>query len=166
VPDASVADVDALWLRAEVEALLFHEAELLDAGDLEGWLALLADDATYWVPSGGDDIDPSREVSIVHDTLAQLRERVWRMQSGAAHAQQPPSRTVHVIGNVTVEGDGEEVEASSTFAVCEFRRGRQQLYAGRYRHRLRRAGDGLEIVAKKAELVNNDGYLGNLSFLL
>lgn len=166
MPDATASELDALRLRAEVEAFLFREAELLDAGDLDAWIALFAEDAIYWIPSGSDDADPSRDVSIVYDRLAQLRERVWRMQSGAAHAQQPPSRTVHLVANVTAEADGDEVGARSTFAVCEFRRGRQHLHSGRYQHRLRRTGDGLLIVAKQADLVNSDGYLGNLSILL
>ena len=166
MPEAGEPDLAALQMRAEVELFLFREAELLDSGALDEWIELFADDATYWVPSGSDDIDPAHEVSIVYDRLPQLRERVWRMQSGVAHAQEPPSRTVHAVGNVTVASDGDVVDATSTFTVAEFRRGRQHLHAGRYRHRLRRAERGLVIVSKKAELVNNDGFLGNLSILL
>ena len=36
--------------RAEVEDLLFLEAELLDAWKLDEWLTLLTDDAMYLVP--------------------------------------------------------------------------------------------------------------------
>src|SRR6202000_2847442 len=36
--------------RAEVEDLFYYEAELLDAWQLDEWLTLLADDATYYVP--------------------------------------------------------------------------------------------------------------------
>jgi 3-phenylpropionate/cinnamic acid dioxygenase small subunit len=153
-------------LRAEVEAFLFREAELLDSGDLDAWLALFAQDATYWVPSGGDDVDPMRRVSIVYDRLPQLRERVWRLRSGVAHAQEPPSRTVHLVSNVVAEADEDRIHARSAFIVAEFRRGRRHVHAGRYRHELRRTDAGFAIVAKKAELVDNDGYLGNLSILL
>ena len=33
-----------------VEQFLFHEARLLDTGQLEAWLELFTDDATYWLP--------------------------------------------------------------------------------------------------------------------
>ena len=36
--------------RQEVEDFLYHEAALLDEWKLEEWQALLADDATYYVP--------------------------------------------------------------------------------------------------------------------
>ena len=36
--------------RTEVEDLLFHEAELLDAWDLDTWLTLYTEDSRYVVP--------------------------------------------------------------------------------------------------------------------
>lgn len=164
MPEASAAG--ALELRAEVEAFLYKEAELLDAREFDAWVELFADDGVYWVPSGSDDSDPSREVSLAYESVARLRERVWRLQSGVAHAQEPPSRTAHSVTNVIAEPDGERVRVSSTFVVHEFRRGRLHIHAGRYRHELRRTGDAFAIAVKKVELVNNDGYLGNLSILL
>jgi p-cumate 2,3-dioxygenase subunit beta len=163
---ATVSGRAALELRAEVEAFLFREAELLDARDFDAWLGLFAEDGLYWVPSGSDDMDPAHEVSIAYDSLPRLRERVWRLRSGVAHAQEPPSRTTHIVSNVTVQADSDALRAGSAFVVHEFRRGRQHVHAGRYRHELRRAGHRLAIVVKKVELVNNDGYLGNLSILL
>jgi 3-phenylpropionate/cinnamic acid dioxygenase small subunit len=114
-----------------------------------------------------DDVDPNQEVSIVYDRLPQLRERVWRLESGLAYAQEPGSRSSRLIGNVTVAEDaGDEVTVHSRFVVTEFRRQRQYVHSGRYVHRLRRDGDGFLIVMKKVELVNNDGHLGNLSLPL
>jgi len=42
---------------AECEAFLVDEAQLLDEGKFEDWLALFTDDAWYWVPS-----EPNRKV--------------------------------------------------------------------------------------------------------
>lgn len=161
------ADLEALRLRAEVEDLLFREADLLDARDFPGWLALYAEDATYWIPSNADDIDPRRQVSIVYERRAQLAERVWRLDSGLAFAQEPPSRSAHLVGNVRVLDPGDPIRVTSTFSVVEYRRARVRTWAGRYWHTLRRADDdGLAIVAKKVELIDNDGHLGNLSLIL
>jgi benzoate/toluate 1,2-dioxygenase subunit beta len=159
--------LEALLLRAEAEALLHREAGLLDAGDFAGWLDLFAQDARYWIPSNADDVDPSRQVSIVYDHRDQLRERVWRLDSGLAYAQEPRSRTCHLVGNVEASvDDADMLSVTSAFVVTEFRRERKSIYAGRYRHRLRRTADGLAIVLKKVELVDNDGHLGNLSLIL
>lgn len=167
MPDGSPSEtVEVPALRGEVEAFLFHEAELLDAGDLDRWLELFAEDATYWIPSGGDQIDPHRQVSIVYDGLARLRERVWRLGSGMAWAQEPASRTLHLIGNLVVAPSADGAVAKSALLVSEYRRGRLHTHAGRCRHELRRTDDGFQIVLKKIDLVNNDGPLGNLSILL
>lgn len=152
---------------AQVEDLLFEEAARLDGRRFDDWLALFSADAIYWVPSGADTIDPRREVSVVYDDVEALRERVWRLGSGMAYAQDPPSRTVHSVANVQIVGSSDDlVHVDSVFSVTEFRRGRQFVHAGRYRHHLRREGGDLRIVLKKVELVNNDGYLGNLSVIL
>jgi benzoate/toluate 1,2-dioxygenase subunit beta len=78
--------------RQEIEAFLYHEARLLDDGRLDDWLALFTPDAYYWIPCNADDVDPARHVSLVYDDRQHLADRIWRLQSGWAHAQDPPSR--------------------------------------------------------------------------
>lgn len=152
---------------SEIDEFLYVEAALLDARDLPGWLKLFADDGIYWIPAIADDIDPRREVSIVYDNTQHLAERVWRLNSGLAYAQEPTSRTVHLVSNIrVVADDGYELDVASAFLVAEYRAGTQHLHAGQYRHRLRRVGGELQIARKKVELINNDGHLGNLSLLL
>jgi len=151
----------------EIEQFLYREAALLDSRDFPGWLKLFAPDALYWIPSNADEIDPSREVSIVYDDAQFLAERVWRLDSGLAYAQEPRSRTSHVVGNVQAsEREDGRFDVDATFLVAEFRRGEQHLHAGRYRYELRREDDDFLIGLKKVELINNDGHLGNLSLLL
>ncbi len=165
--DVDAAALEELLLRQRVERVLFREARLLDERDFSAWLELYAEDAVYWIPAIHDTIDPGHEVSIVYDRHDQLRERIWRLESGLAYAQEPSSRTAHVIGNVEVgvEDDG-QLSAHSSFTMTEFRRERLRVYAGRCLHRLRPEGDDLRITFKKIVLVNNDGHLGNLSVLL
>ena len=126
--------------RQEIEAFLYHEARLLDEGRLDEWLALFTPDACYWIPCNADDVDPTRHVSLVYDDRQHLADRVWRLQSGWAHAQDPPSRTCRLVGNVAVTPGQIEGEAQvvSTFILVELRRGAQTTFAGRYEHRLRR----------------------------
>lgn len=164
---ATDTSADTAHLRAEAEELLFEEASRLDHRDFPGWLELFTEDCIYWIPSMRDELDPSRHVSIVYDDRQLLKERVWRLDSGLAYAQEPGSRSVHVVGNVQVKGavDG-DIHVESAQIVTEFRRGRQHVHAARCTHHLRRERGGLLIALKKILLVNNDGHLGNLSVLL
>ena len=78
--------------RHQVEAFLYLEARRMDENAYDDWLALWADEALYWVPANRDDIDPTREVSIVYADRPRLEDRIARLKSGAAYAQDPPSR--------------------------------------------------------------------------
>jgi 3-phenylpropionate/cinnamic acid dioxygenase small subunit len=146
--------------------LLYHEAALLDERRFDEWLALFTDDAVYWVPQG-EDGDPARQVSIAYDDRRRLHERVLRLTSGFAYAQDPPSRTCHLIGNVrqTGESDG-ALQIASALIVAEVRRNTQQLYAGQVEHDLLPEGEGFRIRRKVVRLVNSDVPLGNVTFLI
>jgi len=169
VPETRTLDgAEALRTLKDVEAFLFDEAALLDARAFDAWLELFAEDAVYWIPSGADQIDPEREVSIVYERRAQLAERVWRLDSGLAYAQEPQSRTSHLVSNVRVSGVDDDglLRVDAAFVVSEFRRDRLATHAGRYRYVLRPREGGFSIVLKKVELIDNDGHLGNLSLVL
>jgi 3-phenylpropionate/cinnamic acid dioxygenase small subunit len=154
-----------LWLQ--VSQLLYREAALLDERHYRDWLELFTDDAVYWVPQA-DGEDPERLVSIVYDDRRRLGERVLRLEGGFAHAQNPPSRTCHVVGNIVVGAEeNRDLPVESTLLVAEVRRAVQTMYAGRVEHRLTRADDGgLRIRRKVVRLINSDAPLGNVSFLL
>ncbi|MEU3983984.1 aromatic-ring-hydroxylating dioxygenase subunit beta [Streptomyces sp. NPDC026672] len=159
-------------LQHAVEQFLYTEAALLDSEDFPAWLKLFTEDALYWIPAVADDIDPTREVSIVHDDIAALSERVWRFDSGLAYAQEPRSRTAHLITNVRVTdvrspGEGaQELDVEARFLVAEFRRGSRHQHVGRYKYVLHREDAGFRIRRKKVELIDIDGHFGNLSLLL
>ena len=153
-----------------VEQFLYAEVDLLDRREFEAWLELFTDECTYWIPAGVDDLDPTRRVSIVYDDRKLLTERIWRFGSGLAYAQQPRSRTAHLVSNVQIVGHDEAtgtepeiLHVHAKFLISEFRRDALLAHSGRYVYRLAKTGDGLRIRSKKVELINNDGRLGNLS---
>lgn len=155
--------------RQEVENYLYKEARLLDEGRLQEWLALFTAEARYWIPCNRDDIDPMREVSIIFDDRQRMEERVWRVESGLAYAQEPRSRIRHLITNVEVlPGETEDSAAtSSNFVVYELRRGKQLAYVGRCEHHLQKDEEGdWKIAYKKVELLNNNEPIDNLTFIV
>jgi len=153
--------------RQQVEQFIYHEADLMDEHRYDEWLALWTDDALYWVPSGRDDIDPKREISLIYDDRVRLQVRITRLKSGFAHAQEPKSRMRRVVSNiVTQEAENGDVVVFSNFLLTELRRGKQDTFAGRTIHRLRPDNGSFRLASKKVLLVNNDEHIDNLTFLI
>ena len=153
--------------RSEAEDILYMEARLLDERRYSDWLGMLTEDAVYWMPCNGDGVDPNREVALVYDTLARLRDRVDRLASGIAHAQSPPSKTKRLVSNVQVEETRENaITILSAFILYELRRGKERIFAGRCEHRVRLDEGHWKIAAKKVVLVNNDEVIDNLTFIV
>jgi 3-phenylpropionate/cinnamic acid dioxygenase small subunit len=162
--------------RSQAEDFLYREARLLDEGRFDEWRALTTEDVIYWVPINDDDADPTRHISIIYDDTMQLEARVWRIaESGLNHSQDPPSKTVRFVTNVEVEpaGDADEAQVYCNLLLCEFRPGQQRRqmsvphwYACRCRYRLRRVGDDWRIAFKKVSLLDMDGILNAMTFMI
>jgi benzoate/toluate 1,2-dioxygenase beta subunit len=150
--------------RYEVEELLLREADLLDDGDLHAWLALFTDDAVYQIP--GSDERGAPATAIADDDRARLEDRVWRLTSGAAHAQIPRSRTCRFVAGVRLEDGEGDVRVRSRLLVVEVRRGEQRTVAAHVEHRVRRVDGALRIAAKIVRLVDAAVPQHNLTFVL
>jgi len=149
-----------------VEQFLYHEARLLDTQQLEAWLELFTQDATYWVPLERDQKDPIETSSIIHDDRTLLELRVKQARHPRAHARLPLARTVHQVGNVLpLEEKNGELHVASTLQVVEFRNERQRLYGALVEHRLRRDGESFRIAHKRVDLVNSEGELDGVAIL-
>lgn len=145
--------------RATFEEFLIHEAALLDARRFRDWMALFADDGTYWVPAVPDQDSPFNQASLFYDDRELMKTRVDRLEHPRIHVQTPPSRTAHLVGNVMVEqADAAKGEftVGSTVIMVEYRDDAQRVFAGRQHHRLRREGERFRIVQKRVDLINCD----------
>jgi benzoate/toluate 1,2-dioxygenase beta subunit len=146
--------------RAALADFVIEEARLLDARRFRDWMALFADDGTYWVPAVPDQQSPFDQASLFYDDRDLMKTRIDRLEHPRIHVQTPPSRTAHLVGNVVIEeadeGSGEYL-LGSTVIMVEYRDDTQRIFAGRQRHRLRRDGAGFRIVQKRVDLINCDG---------
>src|SRR3954467_12583063 len=89
----------------DLTAFLFHEARLLDQGQLAAWLDLFSDDGHYWIPSRRGHVDPGRPGSTVYAAKPRLAVRVARLLSGKEYAQEPPSVTCRHLSNLVLVRD-------------------------------------------------------------
>lgn len=163
----SAASTSAIGLR-EVEGFLFREARYADEHDYDAWEALWTDDAIYWVPANGDEIDPSAQVSVVYDNRSRIRTRLAQLRTGKRHAQSPKSRLRRLLANIEVLGtEGADTLVGANFVAYEARERGVTSWAGRVTYRLRRDGDGqVRMAYKKVELVDNEFALPSMSFLI
>lgn len=149
-----------------VEAVLYTEARLLDRKQFDDWYALFTKDAYYWVPLTPGQSQPDKELSIIYDDTDMLRVRVHWLKHPKNHAQAIPSRTVHYVSNVLVEGFDEETQeyqVSSALQVAEYRKDIQTVYSGSCEHVLRATAGRLKIAAKRVDLINSQAVLGPIS---
>jgi 3-phenylpropionate/cinnamic acid dioxygenase small subunit len=161
--DLNAASHSASPSLAECEALLVGEAQLLDEGKFEDWLALFTENAWYWVPSEPDQESPLTTVSLMYDDRKLLETRVRRLVGPRMHAQEPRSRTSRIVANVTLrERRPAAALVRSRFVMVEYRRGEQRLFAGTCLHELVRTDDGLRIASKRVDLVNCDAPMDGL----
>src|SRR5215468_12013908 len=110
----------------EIERFYYDEAALLDAHRYDEWLALFTDDARYFMPirrtrtqrEMDKEFTQPGEMAFFDDTRMLLAERIAKLKTGRSWAEDPPSRTRHLITNVrVVQDDGRTLEAESNFHV-------------------------------------------------
>jgi len=146
-----------LWL--DVQQFLYKEAWLLDDRRFEEWLDLFTDDVFYFMPErmnrlpgdSAEELTKVGDLALFEEDKDSLRMRVARLRTGMAWAEEPPSRTRHVVGNVMVEPvEGEnEVKARSAFLLYRSRLEHDvDLFAGQREDILRRV-DGEWKIARR-----------------
>jgi biphenyl 2,3-dioxygenase subunit beta len=107
-----------LEVEREIERFLYHEAELLDERRWREWLDLFGPDARYRMPvrtnlfrrdaAKADTRDGC--LVIFDDNRATLEARVAQLEMDSHWAEEPPSRTRHMVTNVRVT----EIESSDS----------------------------------------------------
>ena len=153
---AEVSRPDAAITRAEVEDLLFLEADLLDAWRLDEWLQLYTEDAHYRVASPGLPMDASPDTSLflINDDPDRMRGRVTRLKKKTAHSEYPRSTTSHLYANVRVldQPAANEANATASFITTRVKDGVTDMYYGKMRYLIVRRGEHLRIRDKRCDL--------------
>lgn len=157
----------------EVEQFLYDEAALLDAHDYDAWLDLFTDDAQYFVPirrtrmahDSDREFTGRNEMAWFNDSKPQLAGRVTKLHTGRSWAEDPPSRTRHLITNVRVtDDDGTEMAVATNFHLYRTRlKSEEDSWIGSRQDVLRRTDDGLRIAGRTVLLEQTVLLSRNLS---
>lgn len=146
-------------LIREIEEFLYEEAAILDERRFHKWLDLFTEDTHYWMPirrtvARGleeDELTNLNENAYFDDNKAMLTQRIAKLDTGFAWAEDPPSRTRHMITNVRIKpGDHpDELFVTCNFAVYRTRLATDEdLWIGRREDTLRKS-EGQWRIAKR-----------------
>ncbi len=149
-------------LHFQVEQFFYLEARLLDGRRFREWYDLLADDLVYRVPlrTNRSRRDMAKEetgvdeLALFDDNKYTIGQRITRIETGAAWAEDPPSRTRHMVTNVTVSATAapDEYTVECAYLLYRSRLEREvDIFVGERVDLLRRVdrGAGFEIARRK-----------------
>lgn len=179
-PTGILADeIDGLRLadiQTHFEVTQFYnlEAELLDDGRFADWLEMLAEDLHYWAPVRTNRLRRQQALSIhapgeaafYDETRDSLAWRIRRFDSGMAWAEDPPSRTRHLVSNISVRERSDGLLQVHSAFLCYRNRLHTEtdIYAGGRTDILRRDGvHGYEVVKRTILLEQNVLLTKNIS---
>ena len=145
-----------LWF--ELMQFYIREAWLLDERQFKKWLDIFTDDVLYFMPRRKNvlrrelhrEVTPLGDLAILEEDKRYLEMRVARLETGMAWAEDPPSRTRHLIGNLIAEPlPSGDVRARTAFLLYRSHlETDQQLLAGSREDVLRRV-DGAWKIARR-----------------
>lgn len=172
----------ATALRLEIEDFLYREAELVDDRQYDEWLALFSDDLQYRMPMvrslhaeriAGAYLTGPLDISWFDEGKQTLATRVAQIRTGVHWAEEPLSRTSHLVTNVRLldatpsPEDAREVEVSCKFLIYRNRNADEEdTLIGKRVDALRRSGDTWSI-HRRTLYINQSVLLArSLSFLV
>ncbi len=164
---SDLSTVEPATLHYRVAQFLYLEARLADTHDYDGWESLWTDDAIYWVPANGDEINPETQMSVLYDNRSRIGVRIRQLKTGRRHTQTPRSELARVISNIElVKVRDNEVDVRANVLIYEDNLRGETLWAARNDYRLRIVDGSFRLVRKKIALVNNQKPIYTLSFLV
>lgn len=154
----AVADVSPETQLA-VERFLYRQAEILDEGQWDDWLALFTEDGFYWMPAEGDQTEGDGLPNIFWEDNDLMMMRIARNTHQRAHSQAPHNRLNHVVSGAIIESEAPngDIVVRSRFHCTEYLRYEVRQFSGKYRHCLTKTGDGYKIALQRVDLVNREG---------
>lgn len=158
-------------LKADIEDFLYTEADLLDSRRFNDWLALLAEDITYFMPirrnvkfgqhAEKENTRLGEGISWFDEDKWTLNKRVEQILTGVHYAEEPLSRVCHMVSNVQIlavrdDGARREVDVRSRFLVYQNRvEYETYFFVGKRSDTLRWTDEGWKICRREIVLDQN-----------
>ena len=138
----------SLELYHSISQFMYTEAKLLDDWKFREWLDVLAEDLSYTLRTtpNAQTRDRRRSVEppttwVFNDNKHLLERRVARLETGMAWAEEPPSRTTHMVSNILVEATEVEGEYDVHLTYLLYRTQKEKdvtIYCGKRLDKIRK----------------------------
>ena len=163
-------------LQQEIEQFLYFEARILDDRRFERWYELLADDLHYYMPTrynrlkreADKEFSAPDEAAYFDEDKRAIAVRIRRLNTGMAWAEDPPSRTRHMVSNVVIRPRGNgEYEVDSYYMLYRSRLEREvEMFVGMRQDVLRRVQSAAGFQVARRTIILDQAILmaRNLSF--
>lgn len=173
---ASTAERVTPELQQEIEQFLYHEARVLDERNYHEWFDLLADDIHYYMPTrynrlkreADHEFSKPDEAAFFDEDKHSIAQRIRRLDTGMAWAEDPPSRTRHTVSNVVIRPRGKgEYEVDCYYLLYRSRLEREvEMFVGMRHDLLRRASNAAGFMIAARTIILDQAVLmaRNLSF--
>lgn len=147
-----------------------QENALLDNAQFTEWYDLFSDDGIYWIPGSSDQTDSMSQMSIALENKLLLKLRIERLTHQRAFSLQPKVRGMRVIQAVEVKTDVVNDQGCYVVATnvmySEFQKPDLHVYPAKVTYQLRPKDQSWEIVEKRVDLLNVDGYLPGIQLFI
>jgi biphenyl 2,3-dioxygenase subunit beta len=163
-------------LQQEIEQFLYRESRILDDRRYEEWYELLADDLHYFMPTrynrlkreADKEFSAPDEAAFFDEDKGSIAMRIRRLNTGMAWAEDPPSRTRHMVSNVVIRPiASHEYEVDCYYMLYRSRLEREvEIFVGMRHDLLRRADNpaGFQVARRVIILDQTILLARNLSF--
>jgi 3-phenylpropionate/cinnamic acid dioxygenase small subunit len=175
-----VRDFRLFELKSQIEELFYKEAELLDQRRFTEWLELLAEDIVYFMPmvrnvkfgehAAHEFTREEKDISWFNEGKWTLAKRVEQILTGVHWAEEPLSRTTHMISNIQLMDirpsldQLQEIAVRSTFLVNQCRvEYEQNTFVGKRIDTLRRVDNGWQFARREIQIDQNVLLAKNLT---
>ncbi|MDB5914795.1 MAG: small subunit of phenylpropionate dioxygenase [Ramlibacter sp.] len=154
----STDGITRLELTLIAQEFLAIEAKLLDERRFRDWYELLDNDIVYHVPLRQARLKLQDEIPAgayrLLDTKKHIETRIKRLESGAAWAETPPSRTLRMVGSLIAEkGERSDVIVAESAMLMFRQRGHDRpgdVIPVRRRDQLRLTSAGVRLLRRDA----------------
>ncbi len=108
--------LEALFLRAEIDAFNAAYAAALDEQRLDDWVEMFTDDAFYVILSK-ENHDRNMPVGLIYcENKGMIQDRAFALQKTAMFA---PRYMRHIIGNLQVLPDNNQIRARANYVTLQ-----------------------------------------------
>lgn len=159
----------------KVRDFLYREAGAIDGREFRKWVGMMTDDVEYLIPvrathAGENHDDDFIDMYHILDDEFSLNQRIDRLETEYAWAEQPPSRTRHFITNIRIvdfeEPDEISVVSNLLLYITEGDDPNWKIISGKREDVLKDTDEGLRLDHRTVKLDNTTLPIDRISIFI